>query len=228
MPHKQLRVVFDLDDTLYAERDFAVSGFEAASTWARDTFGTPDFADEMTALLDPGHLGNLFGLTLTKHVPQHSDAELREFIDAYRSHLPTLSLYEDAHQALAVAADCGAIGLITDGTEFVQRNKVQALGIEHHFAKIIYTSSLGGRAFHKPNPLAFELMEAALGADNVQFVYVGDNPAKDFVAPNARGWMSVQINRPHGIHDHTAEAPGGAPAYQVDSLAEFAELVVRL
>ena len=68
-------------------------------------------------------------------------------------------------------------------------------------------------------------MEEALGADGHQLVYVGDNPAKDFVAPNQRGWMSVQVVRPDGIHDHTRVADGGAPQHRIDSLTELMDLL---
>src|SRR5918996_433557 len=33
-------VVFDLDDTLYSERDYAISGFRAVASWAAGHFGT--------------------------------------------------------------------------------------------------------------------------------------------------------------------------------------------
>ena len=228
MSRTNLRVVFDLDDTLYAERDFAISGFHAASTWAQARFGTPDIASEMTELLDSGHLGKLFQLSLGKHAPGHSEDDLSAFIDEYRSHLPALQMFPDAVGALEHAAQFGPLGLITDGTEWVQRNKVKALGIEPRFTHLIYTSSLGGRAFHKPHPRAYELMEAALGHHNAHFVYVGDNPAKDFVVPNARGWTTVQVVRPSGIHDHTAIAPGGEPGHQIDDLSQLAALIEGL
>ena len=46
-------LVFDLDDTLYPERDFALSGFKAAERWASAELGlAPGLAREMTRLLD--------------------------------------------------------------------------------------------------------------------------------------------------------------------------------
>ena len=119
------------------------------------------------------------------------------------------------------------IGLITDGTHALQRNKVAALGIEPEFHTIVYTGALGKRReFHKPHPRAFEIMEAALGDDGHRLVYVGDNPAKDFIAPNLRGWLSVQIVRPNGIHDHMNIADGGEPHHRIHSLTELVDLLV--
>ena len=53
---KALRVVFDLDDTLYPERAFALSGFAAASAWASGEWGVEDLTEALafTVLLDDG------------------------------------------------------------------------------------------------------------------------------------------------------------------------------
>ena len=188
-------VVFDLDDTLYPEREFAVSGFRAAGAWAEERYGVSGLAHQMTELLDSGHLGAVFKIALGRAHPEFSADDLAEFVECYRSHAPDIDLYDDADAALEHAASLGPVGLITDGTHHVQRSKVNALGIEARFSEIIYTNELGGREFHKPHPRSFELMEARLGVAGHQLVYVGDNPAKDFVVPNARGWLSVQIER---------------------------------
>ena len=55
-----LVLVFDLDDTLYPERQFALSGFTAAGRWAAAELGIAGLAADMTRLLDGGHLGALF------------------------------------------------------------------------------------------------------------------------------------------------------------------------
>ncbi len=62
-----------------------------------------------------------------------------------------------------------------------------------------------------------------MGAGAERFVYVGDNPAKDFVVPNARGWISVMVERPghRRIHAAAQVAEGGAPQHTVASLAEL-------
>lgn len=219
------RIVFDLDDTLYPERAFALSGFRAAGAWAHERFGVAGLADEMAALLDSGHLGAVFKLSLARAKPDYADAELAEFVERYRSHTPDITLYDDADDALRFARSLGPVGLITDGTHRVQRSKVEALRIAPHFDEIIYTNELGGREYHKPHPRAFELMEARLGSDGVRLVYVGDNPSKDFVTPNARGWLSVQIERDQRIHHNAAVADGGAPHHVIDSLDALAALL---
>jgi putative hydrolase of the HAD superfamily len=218
-----LVLVFDLDDTLYPERQFALSGFRAAEQWAAAQLGIAGLAARMTQLLDDGHLGALFQMALAERLPEHTPEHLAALIEAYRSHEPELTLFEDARWALAHFGGPTRLGLITDGTHRVQARKVQALGIAGHFREIVYTDALGGRSFSKPHPRSYEVIEQTLGTGATRLVYVGDNPAKDFVVPNARGWISVMIRRPEQrrIHAHAKVAEGGAPRHTVASLAEL-------
>ncbi len=222
-------LVFDLDDTLYPERDFALSGFKAAERWASAELGlAPGLAREMTRLLDEGHLGTLFPIALKAHHPEHTPEQLAKFVAIYRDHDPDIALFKDAHWALARYAGKARLGLITDGTHGMQRRKVEALGIAPHFGEMVFTGGLGkGREFHKPHPLSYERIEAALGEGATRFVYVGDNPAKDFVVPNARGWISVMVHRPEHARIHTkAEvAAGGAPQHTIASLQELPDVL---
>lgn len=224
----RLHVVFDLDDTLYPERQYAIAGFRAAARWAKAEFGVADLADEMTGLLDTGLLGGLFATVLARHVPEHTPEHLQAFHEAYRRcETPELELFEDARHALDHYQRRAPIGLITDGTHHVQAKKVRALQIEERFAKIVYTDALGaGRAYFKPHRRPYETMQAALGSPADRFVYVGDNPAKDFIAPNAMGWISVLVHRDHPrIHDVTRVAPGGAPQHTISSLRELPAVI---
>jgi putative hydrolase of the HAD superfamily len=223
-----LNLVFDLDDTLYPERQFALSGFAAAERWAQANLGVSGLAAEMTQLLDQGHLGQLFGLALAARVPDHQPQHLAGLIEAYRTHVPSrLTLFEDAAWALAHFGAQLKLGLITDGSHGVQMRKVEALGVARHFQEIVYTDALGGRAFAKPHQQSFRLIEAALGGAGARFVYIGDNPAKDFVAPNALGWLTVMIERPGvgRIHAGAQPAEGGLPQHTVSSLRDLAAVL---
>jgi putative hydrolase of the HAD superfamily len=221
-----LRLIFDLDDTLYPERDYALGGFHAAGAWAERTLGATGLADRLIAALDAGHLGRSFKLALDEALPAHTDADVAGLLKAYSAHTPKLTLFADAQETLATFNGT-TLGLITDGHAKTQAAKVAALGIAPRFSEIILTGALGAdRVFHKPHPRAFELMEAALRkSPNDRFVYVGDNPAKDFLAPNAMGWTTVLVDRPAfrptRIHPLTAPPPGGAARHTLASLSEL-------
>lgn len=222
----RLRVVFDLDDTLYPERQFALCGFKACGEWVKTQFGVDGVADEMTRLLDDGYLGRLFNTVLERHVPDHTPEHYQALITTYREAIPELTLFDDGAWALDHYGGHGPLGLITDGTHTVQRKKVAALAIAPRFREIIYTDALGeAKAYAKPHPMAFERIAATIGEPGDRFVYIGDNPVKDFVAPNAMGWTTVQIVRDGGIHDATRVIEGGTPQHRITSLVALPDIL---
>jgi putative hydrolase of the HAD superfamily len=226
---RKLRLVFDLDDTLYPERDYALGGFRAAADYATREWGVDDLAPEMTRLLDSGMLGQLFGEVLRSVRPEATSGDLAALVKAYGAHAPQLKLFPDAAEVLAHYEDAGPIGLITDGHAKTQMAKVAALDIAPRFQSIIYTGALGpDRAFHKPHPKAYEMMEQNIGQPGDQFVYVGDNPSKDFAAPNARGWLTVHVMRSGGIHRAPIAIVGGEPQATVTDLMQLPDAIARL
>jgi putative hydrolase of the HAD superfamily len=73
-------------------------------------------------------------------------------------------------------------------------------------------------------------MESALARQRGdRFVYVGDNPSKDFLAPNQLGWTTVLIDRPAlrptRIHKLCEPPAGGAPQFTIASLDELDEAI---
>ncbi len=225
-----LKLIFDLDDTLYPERDFAVGGFRSAARWAEAELGASVDVDRMVALLDDGHLGRLFAIVLAEAKPDHTPDDLKAFVRAYGKQQPDIRMFPDAVEALPHWHARTDLGLITDGHAPTQHAKIAALLLGERFSHIIATGSLGpDRAFHKPHPHAFQLMQAELGKAGDRFVYVGDNLSKDFVAPNALGWTSIWIDRPHHRHHRihkSAIAPaGGEPQVTIHDLSELERLL---
>lgn len=183
-------VVFDLDDTLYLERDYVYSGFRAVAR----ALGEDTLADKLVQLFaeDRRNVYQRAGL---------SDAECQRCISVYREHLPDICLSSAAKETLSALRARGCrIGIITDGRPQGQRNKIQALGLEPMVDAIIVTDELGGEAFRKPNPTAFQKMKEVLALDYAAMVYVGDNPAKDFVAPLMLGMQACCLRNPEGLY----------------------------
>ena len=226
MTATHLRLVFDLDDTLYAERQYALGGFAAVGAWAEREHGVEGIAQRLTELLDAGHLGQSFRIALAEKLEVLTDDHLRAALKVYGDHTPDLSLFEDAAHALDYWHQV-PLGLITDGNVTTQAKKVAALGLGQRFREIILTGALAPRAeMHKPHPRAYELMQTALRTGETdRFVYVGDNPKKDFVAPNAMGWTTVLVDRPAfratRIHPLADPPPGGAARYTIADLSEL-------
>jgi putative hydrolase of the HAD superfamily len=213
-------IVFDLDDTLYPEREFVFSGYRAVAAAFADQIGAPfDLGRRMKELFDTPDRGRVFDVILAEAGIAGARVEglVAEMIAAYRNHKPNIRLHRDAEAALSRLSGRCRLGLISDGPLQMQRNKVDALSLGDRLDEIILTDQWG-REFWKPHPRAFEEMSRRLGISASRCVYVADNQAKDFVAPAALGWHTVLIRRRDGIYADSQPAAGSRVDAIIDSL----------
>lgn len=198
-------ILFDLDDTLYRERDFVASGFDAVAARASETLGMErhrvrDALERALATHGRGHTID-HALESLGIDPARVAQALPSLVHAYRSHRPQLHLLPDAARCLDALERAGiAMGLVTDGDPLVQRSKVDALGLRGRFVVERYTWDAGS-ALEKPHASAFEPAIEALarrGLHPNETLYVGDNPTKDFVGARALGLRTMRVLRgPH-------------------------------
>ncbi|MBV1895438.1 MAG: HAD family hydrolase [Rhodobacteraceae bacterium] len=210
-------LVFDLDDTLYLERDFAFSGYRHLDRFVERAMGATGFGEQCRALFEAGERRHIFdvackelGLTLTAE-------QILELVNEYRNHPPDIALSADAARYLTNSDR--PFGLITDGPEKMQRNKISALNLDR-FIRHIRPTGAWPDGFGKPHPRAFKDMESAASTGS-KMVYVADNPAKDFVTPNKRGWLTVQILRAGAVHDPSAPNAAYAAHAQITSFDDL-------
>lgn len=211
-------IVFDLDDTLYAERDYVRSGFSVvAHSFVIELGDATATLDRLTQLFESPHRSRAFDVLLTERGLDGRRDLLDRMIHCYRNHIPTIRPFPDAIDAIDQLRGRVQLGLITDGRADGQRRKIRALGLAEKFDEIIVTSELG-EGYSKPHPRAFEEMATRLGVAHNACVYVGDNPSKDFVAPNALGWRTIQVCGEGRLYGGLTSAPGGEPQQIIDSL----------
>jgi putative hydrolase of the HAD superfamily len=219
-------LVFDLDDTLYPERDYVLSGFAAVDAWLRAQRGVEGFEAAARRIFESGGRGTIFNEALANvGVPQ--DRELiDQLIGVYRKHIPTLTLFPDAADTLQWCALAGLrLAIITDGYSEVQWAKIRALALLERITCCIVTDDLGGRSFWKPHQEAFRRVMTTHAGPESGYLYVADNPRKDFVAPRALGWHTVRIRRPQSEHG-TFEAAAELDAErEISSLTQLQALI---
>jgi len=212
-------IVFDLDDTLYLERDFVRSGFAAADRWMAKRRGLSGLGQACNELFEQGHRGRIFDAALDRLGVAADAALVSRLVETYRGHQPDIALAADAVRYLAGRGEAFH-GLVTDGPAATQRAKVIALGLEPRLGRIVYTDALGpGRG--KPHPEAFERIEAWAPRHGLPLVYVADNPMKDFITPRSRGWLTVQIERPARVHHLAAPDAAHAAHGRIDNLDQL-------
>ena len=211
-------VVFDIDDTLYLERDYVRSGFAAAGTWVSRSLGLEGFAELSWRLFERGRRGTIFDEALASLGVRPERHILDELVRRYRAHVPSIALFPDARRCLDALRGAVFLGVISDGPLQSQRAKVEALGLTPLVDSIVLTAEFG-EGYEKPHPRAFESVQATAGCGGASCVYVADNPAKDFLAPRHLGWQTVRVIRRLGLHASVASGPDvDATAGDLDEL----------
>ena len=206
--------VFDIDDTLYLERNFVRSGFQVVGQWMKMQFGVDDFFDRAWKFFEAGSRRHIFDRVISE-LDLQSSGIVERMVAVYRYHKPSISLAPDAILFLESHA-ANDMAIITDGYADVQWSKIRTLGLDRLVGRVIATDDWG-RDFWKPHPRSF--IEICNGHDPADCVYIADNPSKDFMAPERLGWApSIRIRRPEALH-YDCMTPAGCK--EIASLSEI-------
>lgn len=184
-------VIFDLDDTLYSEKEYVRSGYKAVSDFLGGGYEEKlwGYFDAKKPAIDEllKEIGNI--------------KIIDDILDIYRSHKPEIHFYEGVEELLVKLHKKGIkIGLITDGRPQGQRNKIEALGLEGYVDDIIVTDELGGVQFRKPCDIAFRILQNKWRLPASEMIYVADNLEKDFQAPQRLGMKSAWFKNEDGLY----------------------------
>ncbi|MHA2247496.1 MAG: HAD family hydrolase [Candidatus Hodarchaeales archaeon] len=203
-------IIFDLDDTIYPEKAYVISGFKAISKIIerRGFSDYPTTLSHLISLFDDGVRGNTFNILLDKLKITSSMLTVEELVSIYRTHVPSISPWPDALNLLTYlskSSDKYIICLISDGLPHQQNNKINALNIRHFFQHVTITDELGGIDYRKPNPKSFEILLEKFNITPTRSLYLADNPLKDFIGPNKLGMLTIRVRKPEGIYS-SAEA----------------------
>jgi putative hydrolase of the HAD superfamily len=203
--------VFDLDDTLYSERDFEKSGIEFVYNFFK------------IKQVDLGTILNNRKNWVEKIINgSNNKITFHMVLDLYRNHLPAIQLYKDSKIFLEKLNSLGyEMSLITDGRSITQRNKLKALGIESYFKNIVISDEVNSE---KPSEYNFKRV---INNKHVQnYIYIADNPNKDFITPNKLGWTSICLmDRGQNIHKQNFNLPTDfLPHYSINS---FEEIIIK-
>ena len=83
------------------------------------------------------------------------------------------------------------LGLITNGRPGLQEKKLQMLGLDGIFNRVLVT---GQYNCPKPSTKPFQMMAEWLELDPHEMMYVGDNPLNDVDASRKAGYTPVYVN----------------------------------
>ena len=219
-------VVFDIDDTLYLERDYILSGFRAVGAWARRILGVTDLADRAWRFFEDGVRGTIFDVALAECEVEVTPQLIAQLVACYRDHEPDIKLLDDARACLdQLRLEPGLVtAVVSDGSLASQQAKARSLGLATWSRQVIFTEALGA-GFSKPHTRSFEMVEQNLGVSGAQCAYVADNPMKDFVAPRRLGWTTIRVRREQGLHFEAESADD--VDYEAADLTDLVEALRR-
>jgi putative hydrolase of the HAD superfamily len=219
-------VLFDLDSTLcvseQSDHDIHEAVFERVDV---DPFFSPgdvravDSGDVAVADSQREFYENLYRAVAADvggdhaHAPVLAEATV-EVIDE-----TAVRFREGAERALASARERGPVGLVTNGGERTQTEKLERLGIAEVFDAMVFADPADGTP-PKPDATPFRAALDALDAAPERTVYVGDSLESDVAGANALGMTSVWTP-PDRPHEDVPDDPDPAPDHRLDSLADL-------
>jgi len=215
--------VFDLDDTLYSERDFVDGGFRNVVAHVLG-YDKPDLINpwlRKVAELSKQGRRDIFQVLLADLNQKCTPARIDELVQVYRTSDRALKCFPDAESVLFRWKDAGLpVAILTDGPLEAQQTKVRLLNLDRKVDQVLYTDQYGP-GFGKPSVKCFQMLMKTFRVEPEECVYFADNEMKDFYAPNLLGWKSVKVQRPGGVYaDGRAKEPSYAPQCVVADLEQ--------
>lgn len=229
-------VLFDLDDTLFAHQ----SSVATAIHGYRARLGSPFAeADENTAIqqwrrLEDEHYRRYLNGELSyleqrrerakgfaaEHGVTLDDGEADAWFNGYFvEYEKAWMLYGDTLACLNELATAGVrLGIITNGDLTFQTNKIERLGLQPLFERVITSGELG---YAKPDARIFEHACELFGVDVSRVAYIGDRLRTDAIGAAGAGLTGVWLDR-HGtatVTEMMAARASGVPI--IRTLAEL-------
>ena len=220
-------VVFDLDDTLYPEREYVRSGFHAVAAWSEEHLGisADDAFAQLDRLFEQGVRGDTFNRWLEAN-GKGPDETVEVLVNVYRDHDPTIVPHDGVQPLLERLGQRYLLGLVSDGAPEIQARKLARLGLAKHFGSVVFPTN---RAEWKPSPDSLKKALTALGVSGPEAVYVADNPAKDFLGARSAAMRSIRVRDTRGLHARAEPpSPEHAPDDEIPRLSELESLLTRL
>lgn len=187
-------ILFDLDETLYRERRFALSGFAALARVLEARTGVPSrriFA-ELVRSMRRGRRATAFqSLCAREGWPE---TWIPKCVEIVRTHTPSLRLPPQSRAVLREMRGSWRIALVTNGLPSVQRRKVKALGLERLVDRVVYAEE-HGLGIGKPEPSPFLAAARLLDVEPRRCVFVGDDLVKDIGGAARLGMRTILVMR---------------------------------
>lgn len=190
-------IIFDVDDTLYLQREYFRSGLRQVHRWLDEEEGIAGFGPRAWRRFETQGPENLIRRTLEEMGHRPDEALLRELTWLIRAHEPSIELCEDARTCMERLYGDFVIAILTAGPIPEQHAKTEKLGLDQWCTPVVYAGQRAGKA-KGAQPRALEEIERRTGIQGPGCLFVADHP-EDFHAPRQFQWQLARLRRPESL-----------------------------
>ena len=177
-------VVFDLDDTIYSENDYFLSGVNEILMTISLIYGDLAASKLLNYDFERNREKFLQDIVSILDLPLIT---MESLLWIYRLHTPKIALSQSVAGVISkLELCCKNLVILTDGRSISQRQKIKALNLDH---LPLYISE----EYSSEKPDSLRYLKIMQDFPSSSYVYVGDNPAKDFMAPNVLNWGTIGL-----------------------------------
>lgn len=198
-------VTFDLDDTLaVVERPRTVLLEDAAMSVGAPSLSRQAYLETHASVNPRDTRAPIFERLLDDVEADGADPE--DLAVAYRQTIGTHLRPVDGVEAMLDKLDeTVGLGLITNGPERAQRDKLERLGWTDRFDTVVISGRVG---VAKPDPRPFEVACDRLGVDPAEAIHIGDQPVADIMGARQAGMDAIYVgDDPEGVPDDVPHIP---------------------
>jgi len=209
-------ICFDLDGTLFDDRQYVRAGLLAAADLLNRETGVDPSDELLSAYFQRGIKEGTFDTVLAELGV--STELVGELVAAYHANDAPLVPFPDAESTLERLASDYEMAVVTGGTN--GEAKLGRLGLDGYFDAVI-VAPVGGCSKQEPEP--FEAALAELNTTPAQTAVVGDRPAVDFAQPNRLGMTTIRVLR--GQYATVPASRATEPDLVVEDLSSVPEVL---
>ena len=222
-------IIFDMDDTLFLEKYYVLSGFKQVSLFLNEQFGidTQESYKFLENRFENYGRNKIFDLLLQKNSSDlgvvNIDSLIIRLVKVYRNHEPDIKLNPIVVNILKkIRKKKIKIAIATDGLPKMQRNKFYALGLDRLVDEMVCCWDHDAA---KPSIKCFKIAARMLNVNIKNCVIVGDHPQHDIVPARILGAISyrVKTGRFYNLNNDRKHPPHN----EFSSLTEFFKEIIE-
>lgn len=168
-------IIFDFDDTLVDENFWIENRWKKTVHFAEDELRLKNFGKDFWKIFEEKGPKYKYHVNDTLTQLSQSQVLVKPIVNNFLSQISEERLYDGVIECLNFLKDKFKLGIITNGREEIQINRIKKVKLYHFFDTIIC-------AYRKPKPSFEPYIECLhkLGVSGKEAMYIGHDPKIDF------------------------------------------------